>query len=138
MIRTVSRILTTRGTRLFMVRPTVIPRIPFQVRWGHDSHDDDHGHGHGHGPSATGLHFLPRDVVTARVLKVISEFDKVAKIPKIEDHFVNDLGLDSLDVVELVMALEMEFQTEIHTTEAEMIETVKDAIDFFCGHPKAH
>ena len=44
--------------------------------------------------------------------------------------FVDDLGADSLDTVELVMALEEEFETEIPDEEAEMITTVQQAIDF--------
>ncbi len=44
--------------------------------------------------------------------------------------FVDDLGADSLDTVELVMALEEEFETEIHDEEAEKITTVQQAIDF--------
>ena len=44
--------------------------------------------------------------------------------------FVDDLGADSLDIVELVMALEEEFDTEIPDDEAEKITTVKQAIEF--------
>ena len=45
-------------------------------------------------------------------------------------HFVNDLGADSLDTVELVMALEEEFDTEIPDEQAEKIQTVGQAIDY--------
>ncbi len=48
--------------------------------------------------------------------------------------FVEDLGADSLDTVELVMALEEEFETEIPDEEAEKITTVQDAIDFILAH----
>lgn len=48
--------------------------------------------------------------------------------------FVEDLGADSLDTVELVMALEEEFETEIPDEEAEKITTVKDAIDYVLAH----
>ena len=44
--------------------------------------------------------------------------------------FVDDLGADSLDTVELVMALEEEFETEIPDDDAEKITTVQEAIDF--------
>jgi acyl carrier protein len=44
--------------------------------------------------------------------------------------FVEDLGADSLDTVELVMALEEEFETEIPDEEAEKITTVQEAIDY--------
>ena len=47
-----------------------------------------------------------------------------------EASFVEDLGADSLDTVELVMALEEEFETEIPDEEAEKITTVQQAIDF--------
>ena len=47
-----------------------------------------------------------------------------------EASFVDDLGADSLDTVELVMALEEEFETEIPDEDAEKITTVKQAIDY--------
>ncbi|WP_416412739.1 acyl carrier protein [Pantoea sp. App145] len=48
--------------------------------------------------------------------------------------FVEDLGADSLDTVELVMALEEEFDTEIPDEEAEKITTVQAAIDYITSH----
>jgi acyl carrier protein len=52
--------------------------------------------------------------------------------------FVDDLGADSLDTVELVMALEEEFETEIPDEDAEKITTVKDALAYIEAHlPKA-
>lgn len=48
--------------------------------------------------------------------------------------FVDDLGADSLDTVELVMALEEEFDTEIPDEEAEKITTVKEAVDYINAH----
>ena len=50
--------------------------------------------------------------------------------------FVDDLGADSLDTVELVMALEEEFETEIPDEEAEKITTVQQAIDYIKAHGK--
>ena len=50
--------------------------------------------------------------------------------------FVDDLGADSLDTVELVMALEEEFETEIPDEEAEKITTVQQAIDYISSHVK--
>ena len=50
--------------------------------------------------------------------------------------FVDDLGADSLDTVELVMALEEEFETEIPDEEAEKITTVQQAIDFVTARQK--
>ena len=49
---------------------------------------------------------------------------------KPESSFVEDLGADSLDTVELIMALEEEFDTEIPDEEAEKIATVQNAIDY--------
>ncbi len=49
---------------------------------------------------------------------------------KNESKFIDDLGADSLDTVELVMALEEEFETEIPDEEAEKITTVQEAIDY--------
>ncbi|MGB0712262.1 MAG: acyl carrier protein, partial [Gammaproteobacteria bacterium] len=51
-----------------------------------------------------------------------------------EASFVDDLGADSLDTVELVMALEEEFECEIPDEEAEKITTVKEAIDYIQAH----
>ena len=53
---------------------------------------------------------------------------------KPEASFVEDLGADSLDNVELVMALEEEFETEIPDEEAEKINTVQAAIDYVKSH----
>jgi acyl carrier protein len=51
-----------------------------------------------------------------------------------ESSFVDDLGADSLDTVELVMALEEEFNCEIPDEEAEKITTVQEAIDYINDH----
>ncbi len=53
-----------------------------------------------------------------------------------EASFVDDLGADSLDTVELVMALEEEFDCEIPDEEAEKITTVQQAIDYINAHVK--
>ena len=49
---------------------------------------------------------------------------------KLEASFIDDLGADSLDTVELVMAFEEEFEIEIPDEEAENIQTVKNAVDY--------
>jgi len=51
-----------------------------------------------------------------------------------EASFMDDLGADSLDTVELVMALEEEFEVEISDEDAEKIQTVQDAIDYITEH----
>jgi len=56
---------------------------------------------------------------------------------KPEASFVDDLGADSLDVVELVMALEEEFGMEISDEDAEKLRTVKEAIEYIEKHAKS-
>ena len=51
-----------------------------------------------------------------------------------EASFMDDLGADSLDTVELVMALEEEFDIEISDENAEKIQTVQDAVDYLTEH----
>ncbi len=51
-----------------------------------------------------------------------------------EASFMDDLGADSLDTVELVMALEEEFDIEISDEDAEKIQTVQDAVDYIVEH----
>ncbi|MDX9874945.1 MAG: acyl carrier protein [Spongiibacteraceae bacterium] len=75
--------------------------------------------------------------IEERVKKIVAEQLGV----KEEDvqpsaSFVEDLGADSLDTVELVMALEEEFETEIPDEEAEQITTVQLAIDYIKNHVK--
>lgn len=55
---------------------------------------------------------------------------------KPESSFIEDLGADSLDIVELVMAMEEEFEVEIPDEEAENIKTVGDAINYVGSHKK--
>ena len=76
--------------------------------------------------------------IEQRVKKIIAEQLGVnpAEI-KNESSFVEDLGADSLDTVELVMALEEEFETEIPDEEAEKITTVQQAINFVQSRQKA-
>ncbi|ADN75602.1 acyl carrier protein [Ferrimonas balearica] len=69
--------------------------------------------------------------IEERVKKIIVEQLGVKEEDvKPEASFVDDLGADSLDTVELVMALEEEFDTEIPDEEAEKITTVQAAIDY--------
>jgi acyl carrier protein len=51
-----------------------------------------------------------------------------------ESSFMDDLGADSLDTVELVMALEEEFEIEISDEDAEKIQSVQDAVDYITDH----
>ncbi|OZB06498.1 acyl carrier protein [Pseudidiomarina marina] len=73
--------------------------------------------------------------IEERVKKIIVEQLGVKEEEvKPEASFENDLGADSLDIVELVMALEEEFETEIPDEEAEKIRTVEAAIEYVKSH----
>lgn len=75
--------------------------------------------------------------IEQRVKKIVAEQLGVNEAEvKFESSFVDDLGADSLDTVELVMALEEEFECEIPDEEAEKITTVKQAVDYINAHPK--
>jgi len=76
--------------------------------------------------------------IESRVKKIVAEQLGVAEADiKNESSFVDDLGADSLDTVELVMALEDEFEMEIPDEQAEKIITVQQAIDYAKAHVKA-
>ena len=77
----------------------------------------------------------------AEVLEVKKVFDKIKKIiveqlgidedkVTMDASFIDDLGADSLDMVELIMAIEEEFEIEVPEEEAENIVTVSDAINY--------
>ncbi|PTQ89371.1 acyl carrier protein [Agitococcus lubricus] len=75
--------------------------------------------------------------IEERVKKIVAEQLGVKlEDVKNESSFVDDLGADSLDTVELVMALEEEFETEIPDEEAEKISTVQAAIDYVTANAK--
>jgi len=86
----------------------------------------------------SGRSFLSMDNIEQRVKKIVAEQLGVNEAEiKNESSFVDDLGADSLDTVELVMALEDEFETEIPDEEAEKITTVQQAIDYVTSNKKA-
>lgn len=68
---------------------------------------------------------------------IVEQLGVDAEEVKSEAHFVDDLGADSLDVVELVMALEEEFGLEISDEDAEKLTTVKQAIEYIGSHAKS-
>ena len=75
--------------------------------------------------------------IEQRVRKIVAEQLGVNEAHiKNESSFVDDLGADSLDTVELVMALEEEFECEIPDDEAEKITNVQQAIDYVLNHKK--
>ena len=82
--------------------------------------------------------FLDPSEVTDRIVAVVKNFDKVdpAKVTP-ESAFSKDLGLDSLDSVEVVMAIEDEFAIEIPDAEADKIASLADAVEYIVSHPMA-
>lgn len=77
------------------------------------------------------------DNIEQQVKKVVAEQLSINEADiKNESAFISDLGADSLDTVELVMALEDTFGIEIPDDQQEKIQTVQDAIDFIEAHKK--
>ncbi len=76
-----------------------------------------------------------KDEVIGKVKELIADSLGVSN-DEIEPaaSFIEDLGADSLDIVELVMAIEKEFNIEIPDEDAEKISTVQDAIDYIHAH----
>lgn len=73
--------------------------------------------------------------IEARVKKIVVEQLGVKEEEVTNDaSFVDDLGADSLDTVELVMALEEEFETEIPDEDAEKITTIQQAVNYISSH----
>ncbi|KAI0800886.1 acyl carrier protein-like protein [Fomes fomentarius] len=82
---------------------------------------------------------LSKEEITTRVLDVLKTFEKVDRSKLSEKAtFAEDLGLDSLDAVEVVMAVEEEFAIDIPDAEADEIKTVQQAIDYIAKTPEAH
>jgi acyl carrier protein len=80
---------------------------------------------------------MNREEALKKVAKVVEDTIGVAPAEITEAaSFTNDLGADSLDSVELIMALEEEFGVEIPDTDAENIKTVGQAIDYILTHKK--
>eukprot|EP00470_Lotharella_oceanica_P005808 CAMPEP_0170174990 /NCGR_PEP_ID=MMETSP0040_2-20121228/8154_1 /TAXON_ID=641309 /ORGANISM="Lotharella oceanica, Strain CCMP622" /LENGTH=119 /DNA_ID=CAMNT_0010416833 /DNA_START=46 /DNA_END=405 /DNA_ORIENTATION=+ len=83
-------------------------------------------------------HFLPKDEIEPRVLDCIKNFrDVEATKVSVDSDFSKDLGLDSLDTVELVLAFEDEFNIEIPEAQAESITNAKQAIEYISQTPFA-
>ena len=73
--------------------------------------------------------------VEQRVIDIIVEQLKVSpEEVTLEASFIEDLGADSLDLVELIMAMEEEFGLEISDEDAEKIQTVQDAVNYITEH----
>jgi acyl carrier protein len=73
--------------------------------------------------------------VTDKVVEIVCDqltLDRSQVTP--ESSFLEDLGADSLDIVQLIMALEEEYHLEISDEEAEKIRTIQDIVDYIDGH----
>ncbi|RAK98422.1 acyl carrier protein [Aspergillus ibericus CBS 121593] len=83
---------------------------------------------------------LNKEEVEGRIVNLLKNFDKVSDVSKINgaSHFANDLGLDSLDTVEVVMAIEEEFSIEIPDKDADAIHGVDKAVEYILAQPDAH
>ena len=74
-------------------------------------------------------------MVFEKIKKIIAEQLGIGEDGiKMDSSFVDDLGADSLDIVELIMALETEFDLEIPDEEAEKISTVGDVVEYIKAH----
>lgn len=78
---------------------------------------------------------MSNEVLVQRVKDIIAESLGVKKTEVVPTaSFIDDLNADSLDIVELVMTIEKEFDIEIPDDEAEKIRTVQDAVDYIVAH----
>ncbi|XP_078736809.1 acyl carrier protein, mitochondrial-like isoform X1 [Lampetra fluviatilis] len=114
-------------------RAEVGPRAVISPLWKQQQHQQQQPPRH---PSAVCARFLA-DSATAdasvhdRVMLVLQAYDKVdPQKLTLESHFLKDLGLDSLDQVELIMGIEDEFGFEIPDSDAEKLLTAKDVIAY--------
>ena len=117
--------------------------IPILVKYAPDSTTPDSPAAGGFFRFTAGKYLIQKkgtcmENIEQRVRKIVAEQLGVNEADvKNDSSFVNDLGADSLDTVELVMALEEEFETEIPDEEAEKITTVQQAIEYIKTHQKS-
>jgi len=83
---------------------------------------------------------LQKQEVYERIKQLLTGFDKVNDPSNITEtaHFANDLGLDSLDTVEVVMAIEEEFSIEIPDKDADTIHSIDKAVEYILSQPDAN
>ncbi|ESN95422.1 hypothetical protein HELRODRAFT_86883, partial [Helobdella robusta] len=82
---------------------------------------------------------LTLDMVNQRVLLVLRLYDKINPDKlTLESHFINDLGLDSLDHVEVIMAIEDEFGFEIPDSDAERLLTPAHIVQYIADKEDLH
>lgn len=82
---------------------------------------------------------LTREIAKERIYELLEGYEKIQSGKEITDQssFIQDLGLDSLDVVEVVMELEHEFNIQIPDHEADALKTVGQTIDYILAQPDA-
>ncbi|MBA0705563.1 hypothetical protein Golax_017748 [Gossypium laxum] len=83
------------------------------------------------------MHLISPILFPVAVFSALPELGSDEPLVTPNAHFQNDLGLDSLDTVEVVMALEEEFGFEIPDNEADKISTINHAVEFIASHPQA-
>ena len=75
------------------------------------------------------------DDISSKVKKIVADHLGIDEVKVVEEaNFIDDLGADSLDTVELVMAFEEEFEIEIPDEEAEAIQTVQNAVNYITNN----
>lgn len=86
-----------------------------------------------------GFPALTRDLAKERIIELLEGYDKVTTSTEIteQSNFTKDLGLDSLDVVEVVMEVEHEFNIQIPDEEADSLKSVGQTIDYIMSQPDA-
>ncbi|RCK56672.1 Acyl carrier protein, mitochondrial [Candida viswanathii] len=108
-----------------LLKPSAVPTTPFQFQFVRAYSDFPE---------------LTREIAKERIIEILEGYDKVNPDKEITDasSFTSDLGLDSLDVVEVVMELEHEFNIQIPDNEADGLKTVGQTIDYILAQPDAN
>jgi len=86
-----------------------------------------------------GFPSLTRDIARERIFELLEGYDKIEASKELTENlsFSQDLGLDSFDVVEVIMEVEHEFNIQIPDDEADKLKTVGQTIDFILAQPDA-